>query len=102
MLIRELTAEHIYLACGHTDMRKSLDGLVFSVKQFSSFSSSKFPIVVGKFPLFHREKLDTYQSNHIIVNFQGVCYNEIVLYAIVDVFVSIARYGGIRIWQISG
>lgn len=22
MLIRELTAEHIYLACGHTDMRK--------------------------------------------------------------------------------
>ncbi len=23
MLIRELTAEHIYLACGHTDMRKS-------------------------------------------------------------------------------
>lgn len=27
MLIRELTAEHIYLACGHTDMRKSIDGL---------------------------------------------------------------------------
>ncbi|RGS69436.1 IS66 family insertion sequence element accessory protein TnpB [Mitsuokella sp. AF21-1AC] len=27
MLIRELTAEPIYLACGHTDMRKSIDGL---------------------------------------------------------------------------
>lgn len=27
MLIRELTAEHIYLVCGHTDMRKSIDGL---------------------------------------------------------------------------
>lgn len=27
MLIRELTAENIYLACGHTDMRKSIDGL---------------------------------------------------------------------------
>ena len=27
MLIRELTADHIYLACGHTDMRKSIDGL---------------------------------------------------------------------------
>lgn len=27
MLIRELRAEHIYLACGHTDMRKSIDGL---------------------------------------------------------------------------
>ncbi len=25
MLIRELTAEHIYLACGYTDMRKSID-----------------------------------------------------------------------------
>ena len=27
MLIRELTAENIYLAYGHTDMRKSIDGL---------------------------------------------------------------------------
>lgn len=27
MLIRELTADHIYLACGHTDMQKSIDGL---------------------------------------------------------------------------
>lgn len=27
MLIRELTADHIYLACGHTDMRKSINGL---------------------------------------------------------------------------
>jgi|GEM_PF-6890110 len=27
MLIQELTAEHIYLACGYTDMRKSIEGL---------------------------------------------------------------------------
>ena len=27
MLIRNLTADHIYLACGYTDMRKSIDGL---------------------------------------------------------------------------
>ena len=26
-LIRNLTAEHVYLACGRTDMRKSIDGL---------------------------------------------------------------------------
>ncbi|WP_270421596.1 IS66 family insertion sequence element accessory protein TnpB [Acidaminococcus massiliensis] len=28
MLIHNLTAEHIYLTCGYTDMRKSIDGLV--------------------------------------------------------------------------
>ena len=27
MLIRNLTAEHVYLACDQTDMRKSIDGL---------------------------------------------------------------------------
>lgn len=27
MLIREISADHIYLACGHTDMRKQIDGL---------------------------------------------------------------------------
>lgn len=27
MPIRELMAEHIYLACGYTDMRKPIDGL---------------------------------------------------------------------------
>lgn len=27
MLIRNLTADHIYLVCGYTDMRKSIDGL---------------------------------------------------------------------------
>ena len=27
MLIRNLTADHVYLACGRTDMRKSIDGL---------------------------------------------------------------------------
>ena len=32
MLIRELTADHVYLACGHTDMRKSIDGLAAVVQ----------------------------------------------------------------------
>ncbi len=27
MLVRKLTAEHVYLACGQIDMRKSIDGL---------------------------------------------------------------------------
>ncbi|MBO5629098.1 MAG: IS66 family insertion sequence element accessory protein TnpB [Aeriscardovia sp.] len=27
MLIRNLTADHVYLACGRMDMRKSIDGL---------------------------------------------------------------------------
>ena len=27
MLIRNITADHIYLACAYTDMRKSIDGL---------------------------------------------------------------------------
>ena len=33
MLIRELTADNVYLACGHTDMRKSIDGLASLVQQ---------------------------------------------------------------------
>lgn len=32
MLIRELTADHVYLACDHTDMRKSIDGVAAVVQ----------------------------------------------------------------------
>nr|WP_156951361.1 IS66 family insertion sequence element accessory protein TnpB [Lacrimispora aerotolerans] len=38
-------AEHIFLACGYTDMRKSIDGLSAIVQQnfrFDSFSNSLF------------------------------------------------------------
>jgi transposase len=45
MLIDGLLAEHIYLACGHTDMRKSIDGLAVCVKQrfqLDPFSNSLF------------------------------------------------------------
>jgi transposase len=38
-------AEHIFVACGHTDMRKSIDGLVATVQQcfqLDPFSSSLF------------------------------------------------------------
>ena len=33
MLAREISADHIYLACGHTDMRKSIDGLSILVSR---------------------------------------------------------------------
>lgn len=38
-------AEHIYVACGYTDMRKSIDGLVATVQQsfhLDPFSTSLF------------------------------------------------------------
>lgn len=38
-------ADHIYVACGHTDMRKSIDGLVACVQQsfqLNPFSNSLF------------------------------------------------------------
>lgn len=38
-------AEHIYVACGYTDMRKSIDGLAASVQQsfgLNPFSNSLF------------------------------------------------------------
>ena len=39
------SAEHIYIACGYTDMRKSIDGLAACVKQIfqlDPFSNSLF------------------------------------------------------------
>jgi len=45
MLIRELAADHVYLACGHTDMRKSIDGLAAVVQsrfQLDPHQSSLF------------------------------------------------------------
>ena len=39
------SAEHIYIACGYTDMRKSIDGLAACVKQtfqLDPFSNSLF------------------------------------------------------------
>jgi len=38
-------AEHVYLACGYTDMRKSIDGLAATIKQsfrLDPFSNSLF------------------------------------------------------------
>ena len=32
MLVHELSADHVYLACGHTDMRKAIDGLASLVE----------------------------------------------------------------------
>ena len=33
MLVKNITAEHVFLAYGHTDMRKSIDGLAAIVQQ---------------------------------------------------------------------
>ena len=33
MQVKNITAEHVFLACGHTDMRKSIDGLAAIVQQ---------------------------------------------------------------------
>ena len=32
MLVHELSVDHVYLACGHTDMRKAIDGLASLVE----------------------------------------------------------------------
>ena len=44
-MLKELSAENIYIVCGHTDMRKSIDGLAVIVQQqykLDLFSSSAF------------------------------------------------------------
>ena len=44
-MLKELTAANIYIVCGHTDMRKSIDGLAAIVKQqfdLDLFSDSLF------------------------------------------------------------
>ena len=33
MLVKNIAAKHVFLACGHTDMRKSIDGLAAIVQQ---------------------------------------------------------------------
>lgn len=33
MLVKNITAEHVFLACDHTDMRKLIDGLAAIVQQ---------------------------------------------------------------------
>lgn len=32
-MLKDLTADNIYIVCGHTDMRKSIDGLAALVQQ---------------------------------------------------------------------
>lgn len=44
-MLKESSAENIYIVCGHTDMRKSIDGLAAIVQQqykLDLFSSSAF------------------------------------------------------------
>ena len=44
-MLKNLSADHIYIVCGHTDMRKSIDGLAGIIQQqyqLDLFSSSAF------------------------------------------------------------
>jgi len=33
MILNDIPAENVYIACGHTDMRKAIDGLAATVQQ---------------------------------------------------------------------
>ena len=44
-MLKDLTSDNIYIVCGHTDMRKSIDGLAALVQQqfqLDLFASSAF------------------------------------------------------------
>ncbi len=44
-MLKDMSAENIYIVCGHTDMRKSIDGLAAIVQQqykLDLFPSSAF------------------------------------------------------------
>ena len=44
-MLKDLTADNIYIVCGYTDMRKSIDGLAALVQQqfqLDLFASSAF------------------------------------------------------------
>ena len=44
-MLKNLSADHIYIVCGHTDMRKSIDGLAAIIQQqyqLDLFSNSAF------------------------------------------------------------
>ena len=44
-MLKNLSADHIYIVCGHTDMRKSIDGLAAIIQQqfqLDLISSSAF------------------------------------------------------------
>lgn len=61
-MISEASLERVYLACGHTDLRKSIDGLAVLVKegfQLDPFSPSLFVFCNRK-----RDKLKILQWEH--------------------------------------
>ncbi|WP_080693305.1 IS66 family insertion sequence element accessory protein TnpB [Ruminococcus flavefaciens] len=44
-MLKNLSSDHIYIVCGHTDMRKSIDGLATIIQQqyqLDLFSSSAY------------------------------------------------------------
>lgn len=40
-----ISAEHVFIACGYTDMRKSIDGLSAIIAQQGSVSAFSFPVL---------------------------------------------------------
>ena len=73
MLIRELTADYIYLACGHTDMRKSIDGLAaLVVSRFHLASHLTIELEHG--PDVHGQREDPHRIEFIPAKVKVIDY----------------------------
>jgi transposase len=61
-MLSEITVDRVYLACGHTDLRKSIDGLAVLVK--AGFDLDPFSFCVFVFCNRQRDKLKILQWEH--------------------------------------
>jgi transposase len=61
-MLSEMTVERVYLACGSTDLRKSIDGLAVLVKE--GFSLDPFSPCLFVFCTRQRDKLKILQWEH--------------------------------------
>lgn len=61
-MISEISSRQVYLACGNTDLRKSIDGLAVLVKEV--FDLDPFSPCLFVFCNRHRDKLKILQWEH--------------------------------------
>jgi len=61
-MLNEIDVERVYLACGSTDLRKSIDGLAVLVKE--EFELDPFAPCLFVFCNRHRDKLKILQWQH--------------------------------------
>jgi transposase len=61
-MLSEITVDRVYLACGHTDLRKSIDGLAVLVK--AGFDLDPFSLCLFVFCNRQRDKLKILQWEH--------------------------------------